>query len=77
MSKNCKDLIKKLLQPKKQRRIKAIDALKHPFFTESFNPETALKHKDNSIIEQLLNVKVPKSQFHRAIISYMSANYII
>ena len=76
VSKNCKDLIKKLLQPKIQRRIKAIDALKHPFFTESFNPETALKNKDNSIIEQLFNVKVPISQFHRAIISYMSANYI-
>ena len=76
VSKNCKDLIKKLLQPNKQKRIKAIDALKHPFFTESFNPETALKKNDNSIIEQLLNVKVPKSPFHRAIISYMSANYI-
>jgi calcium-dependent protein kinase len=76
VSKNCKDLIQRLLQPKKQRRIKALDALKHPFFTEYFNPETALKNKDNSIIEKLFKVKVPKSPFHRAIISYMSANYI-
>ena len=30
-SKNCKDLIRKLFKPKKQYRIKAIDALKHPF----------------------------------------------
>ena len=30
-SKNCKNLIRQLLKPKKQYRIKAIDALKHPF----------------------------------------------
>ena len=76
ISNNCKDLIKKLLEPKIGKRIKAIDALKHPFFTESFSPDTALKKKDSSIIEKLLNLKVPKSQFHRAILSYMSANYI-
>ena len=35
VSDNCKDLIKKLLEPKISRRIKAKDALKHPFFTES------------------------------------------
>ena len=35
VSNNCKDLIKKLLEPKISRRIKAKDALKHPFFTES------------------------------------------
>ena len=76
ISKNCKDLIKKLLEPKIQKRIKAIDALKHPFFTESFNPDAALKKKDNSIIEKLFNLTVPKSQFHRAILSYMSSNYL-
>ena len=75
-SNNCKDLIKKLLEPKIQKRIKAIDALKHPFFTESFNPDAALKKKDNSIIEKLFNLTVPKSQFHRAILSYMSSNYL-
>jgi len=77
VSKNCKDLIKKLLQPKKQRRIKAIDALKHPFFTESFNPEEALRqNKDNGIINQLYDLKIPQSKFHRAIISYMCSNYL-
>ena len=76
ISNNCKDLIKKLLEPKIQKRIKAIDALKHPFFTESFSPDAALKHKDNSIIEKLFNLTIPKSQFHKAIISYMSSNYI-
>ena len=76
ISHNCKDLIKKLLEPKIQKRIKAIDALKHPFFTESFSPDAALKNKDNSIIEKLFNLTIPKSQFHCAILSYMSSNYI-
>ena len=76
ISLNCKDLIKKLLEPKIQKRIKAIDALKHPFFTESFSPDVALKNKDNSIIEKLFNLVNPKSQFHRAVLFYMSSNYI-
>ena len=76
VSNNCKDLIRKLLQPKTQRRIKAIDALKHPFFTESFNPEIALKSKDSSVIGQFSDMRIPISPFHRAVISYMSSNYI-
>ena len=76
ISHNCIDLIKKLLEPKIQKRIKAIDALKHPFFTESFSPDAALKNKDNSIIKKLFNLTMPKSQFHRAILSYMTSNYI-
>ena len=76
ISSNYKDLIKKLLEPKIKRRIKAIDALKHPFFTESFSPDAALKKKDNSIIEKLFNLTVPKSKFHRAILSYMTSSYI-
>jgi calcium-dependent protein kinase len=76
ISNNCKDLIKKLLEPKIQKRIKAIDALKHQFFTESFSPDAALKNKDNSIIKKLLNLTMPRSKFHRAILSYMTSNYI-
>jgi calcium-dependent protein kinase len=77
VSKNCINLIKKLLEPKLSRRIKAIDALKHPFFTESFNPDKALTlNKDESVIRQLSDITVPHSQFHRAVLSYMSANYI-
>ena len=77
VSENCKNLIKKLLEPKISRRIRAIDALKHPFFTESFNPDKVLtQNKDLSIIEKLPLLKVPHSQFHRAILSYMCTNYI-
>ena len=77
VSENCKNLIKKLLEPKISRRIRAKDALKHPFFTESFNPDAALtSNKDISIIEKLPTLKVPHSQFHRAVVSYMSTNYL-
>ena len=77
VSDNCKDLIKKLLEPKISRRIKAKDALKHPFFTESFNPEEVLtQNKDITIIKRIDTLKLTQSQFHQAIISYMSSNYI-
>ena len=77
VSENCKNLIRKLLEPKISRRIKAIDALKHPFFKESFNPDAAFtQNKDISIIEELPNLSIPHSQFHRAIISYMCVNFI-
>ena len=77
VSRNCIDLIKKLLEPKIKRRIKAIDALRHPFFTETFNPDTALtKNKDLSLIEKLSEIKRPYSKFHEAVSSYMCANYI-
>ena len=77
VSKNCIDLIKKLLEPKSHRRIKAIDALKHPFFTEDFNPDSALtKNKDLSLIQKLSEIKKPFSKFHEAVTSYMCSNYI-
>ena len=57
VSDNCKDLIRKLLEPNISRRIRAKDALRHPFFTESFKPDAALtQNKDISIIDKLSNV---------------------
>ena len=77
VSENCINLIKKLLEPNKNKRIKAIDALKHPFFTENFNPGKALtQNKDLSLIEKLSKIKKPFSKFHEAIISYMCSNYL-
>ena len=70
VSENCIDLIKKLLQPNKNKRIKAIDALRHPFFTETFNPDKALtQNKDLSLIEKLSEIKRPHSKFHESVIS--------
>ena len=77
VSKNCIDLIKKLLEPKSHRRIRAIDALKHPFFNEEFNPDSALtKNKDLSLIQRLPDIQKPFSKFHEAVTSYMCSNYI-
>ena len=77
VSKNCKDLIKKLLEPKKQQRIKASDALKHPFFTESFDPNSAMtENKDLTMLKQFINPIRYASKFHEAVIAFLSANFL-
>ena len=77
VSKNCKDLIRKLLEPKKQHRIKASDALKHPFFTESFDPSSAMtENKDLNMLKQFVNPITYCSKFHEAIIAFLSVNFI-
>ena len=77
VSDNCKDLIKKLLEPNNKKRIKASDALKHPFFTESFNPNKAMtENKDLSILKKLINCKKPTSKFHESIYAFICNNYI-
>ena len=77
VSKNCKNLIRKLLEPKKQYRIKASDALKHPFFTESFDPNSAMtENKDLTMLKQFINPINYASKFHEAIIAFLSVNFI-
>ena len=77
VSESCIDLIKKLLEPNINKRIKACDALKHPFFTESFNPDFALtQNKDLTILDNIVNVKKPFSKFHEAISAYLCSQFI-
>ena len=77
VSNNCKDLIRKLLEPKKKKRIKASEALRHPFFTELFNPNKAMtENKDLNILKKLLNYKKPTSKFHETIYAYLCNNFI-
>ena len=38
VSDNYKNFVKRLLNPKKENRIKTFESLKHPFFTEKLNP---------------------------------------
>ena len=77
VSKNCKDLIRKLLVPNKQYRIKACDALKHPFFTENFDANSAMtENKDLTMLKQFIHPIKYTSKFHEAIIAYLSVNYI-
>ena len=55
---NCKNLIKRLLEPNKKKRITAMEALKHPFFTENFNSSLAMtEHKDLTILLKSINLE--------------------
>jgi calcium-dependent protein kinase len=77
VSDNCKDLIKKLIEPDINKRIKASEALKHPFFIEEFNANKALtENKDLSVLETLVNIKPLPSKFHEAITAFLCVNYI-
>ena len=77
VSKNCKDLIRKLLEPKKQYRIKAKEALRHPFFTESFDPNSAMtENTDLNYLKQFINPIGYISKFHEAIIAFLCVNFI-
>ena len=77
VSDNCKDLIKKLLEPKNKKRIKAIEALKHPFFTEFFNPSKAMtENKDLNVLKKLIKYEKPSSKFHEAMYAFICKNYI-
>ena len=77
VNENCKDLIRKLLEPNINKRIKASEALRHPFFTEEFNPNKALtENKDLSVLDILIKIKPPPSKFHEAITAFLCVNYI-
>ena len=77
VSDNCKDLIKKLIEPDINKRIKASEALKHPFFIEEFNANKALtENKDLSVLKTLVNIKPLPSKFHEAITAFLCVNYI-
>ena len=57
VSQNCIDLIKKLLTKNKENRIEASEALKHPFFTENFNPmSTMTQNKNLNILKRLISL---------------------
>ena len=76
VSKTCKDLICKLLEYYPEDRISASEALKHPFFTENFNPNLALIHnRDLSLLTNLIHVK-STSKFQETIIAYLTINFI-
>ena len=77
VSKNCKDLIRRLLEPKKQYRIKANEALRHPFFTESFDPNSAMtENKDLNVLKQFISPVKYQSKFHEAVVAYLCVNFL-
>ena len=77
VNQNCIDLIKKLLTQNKKNRIKASEALKHPFFTENFNPMSAMtQNKDLNILKRLISLKKLPSKLHEVVLAYCCFNYI-
>jgi calcium-dependent protein kinase len=77
ISENCKDLIKKLLEPNKKNRIKASEALSHPFFIENFNPMKALtKNTDLNILKRFISLKKFPSKLHEVVNAYCCFNFI-
>ena len=77
VSQNCIDLIKKLLTKNKENRIKASEALKHPFFTENLNPmSTMTQNKNLNILERLISLKKLPSKLHEVVLAYCCFNYI-
>ena len=76
VSNNCKDLIRKLLEPNKKYRIKASDAIKHPFFTENYVTNMIMFNDDRKFLNKLLEIKPLPSKFHELIEAYLCYNFI-
>ena len=84
ISENCKDLIKKLLEKDAKKRIKAREALKHPFFTNGINIGNLFKGKykeNNEILKSLYRRKTQEiqdkkgSKFKDMVIAYISLHF--
>ena len=75
VSENCKNLIKKLLEPNPKKRIKASKALHEPFFKENYiyGMREDVKKED---IEKLLTIGKLPSKFHELIEAYLCYNFI-
>ena len=77
VSDNCMNLLKSLLDPKKKNRITALEALKHPFFTDKLNPMKILtQHKDLNILKKFLQLERYPSILHKVVVAYLCFNFI-
>jgi len=77
LSNNCKDLMKRLLDPDKDRRITAAEALKHPFFTQQLDPKLILtRHKDLSILKKFKEIEKYPTILHKVVIAFCCYHYI-
>ena len=76
VSRNCKNLILQLLQKDPEERIKAKDALQHPFFTENINVDDLLtQDTDMSLLTSLRSSMAQKTKFQDAVIAYIALNF--
>ena len=81
---NCIDLMKRLLEKKDKNRIKADEALNHPFFKSGINIGNLLrgKYKENAeILKSLFKRKTfelsdkKRSKFRDVVIAYIALNF--
>ena len=81
ISDNCKDLISRLLEKKANKRILAVDALKHPFFKTGINISNLLigKLKENeNVLKGMVKRKLTEkksAKFKEVVIGYISLNF--
>ena len=74
---SCKDLISKLLEKDKNKRIKANDCMDHSFFTgDKLIENEELDEELLEILKNLLKVKKPASKFHEVIIAYLCLHFL-
>ena len=72
-----KDLMKRLLDPDKDRRISAKDALKHRFFANNLDPKLILtRNKDLNILKKFLKIENYPSILHKIVIAYCCYHYM-
>jgi serine/threonine protein kinase len=83
VSKECKDLISKLLEKDRSNRIKCNECFDHPFFLDKplENPvspvvEVSDENVDIDTLKSLLYVKKPKSKYHEIIAGYMCLHFL-
>ena len=75
-SKPCKDLLTKLLEKDKNKRINAKEFIEHPFFKGTEMKEIKKNEIDLELLNHLKEIKKPKSKFHELIIAYLCFNFL-
>ena len=80
ISRECKDLISKLLEKDRNNRIKCNECFDHPFFSDKPMENQTVEILDESVdrdtLESLLYVKKPKSKYHEIITAYMCLHFL-
>ena len=87
ISNPCKDLIKKLLEKDKRKRISVKECLEHAFFkVDNLKKDEEKKEKDKieerqeevdkELLTSLLLIKKPRSKFHELINGYLCFNFL-
>lgn len=75
ISKDCIDLMKKMLAYNPSERITAKQAIKHPYFKEQRDNERRLRHKQRSVAKMIESQSTASNSSHNGL-SFQSPKYI-